>query len=196
MGFLAEPPSKELGLWRWQFYVQRPKKRWQPRGNKASEKAQQSKKWLIVNTCMNSSLQLVAHTCTWDGPACYIQSLITTIQCMDQSLIWTNVWTIQLTGPYIAWPVNWMSSLGWTGSTLSNQLGSANPRQVGFTNRGWLIVGATGGPISSQTSFSNEDIIRKSGSDLCRSFRVIVQECNNRDKGIYHQISLFLNFFW
>ena len=81
-----------------------------------------------------------------------------------------------------------MSSLGWTGSTLSNQLVSANPRQVGFTNRGWLLLEATGSLISSQTSFSNKDIIGKSGSDLCRSFRVIVQEYNNRDKGITRPI--------
>ena len=47
-------------------------------------------------------------------------------------------------------PVNRMSSFGWTGSTLSNQLGSANPRQVGLTNHGWLPAGPTGGPISSQ----------------------------------------------
>ena len=84
--------------------------------------------------------------------------------------------------------VNRMSSLGWTGSTLSNQLGTANPRQVGLTNHGWLPAGATGGPISSQTSSSNEGIIGKSGSNLCRSVRVIVQGCNNRDKGINRPI--------
>ena len=120
---------------------------------------------------MNSSLKLVAHTHMWDGPACYIQSLI---RRMDQSIE--------------------MSSLGWTGSILSNQLGSANPRQVSLTNCGWLPAGATGGPVSSKTSSSNEVSLENQAQISAEVSELLSKGAIAETRVLTDQF--FLNFFW
>ena len=121
MGFSAEPSSKELGPREWQFYVQRPKKRLAAQEKQSFREGTAVKE---MTSCKYMYEQFIKTCCSYS----YVGW---------PSMLYTIADTLH-------GPVNQMSSLGGMGSTLSNQLGGANPRQVGFTNRGWLPVRATG----------------------------------------------------
>jgi len=86
-----------------------------------------------------------------------------------------------------------MSSLDWTGGTLPGQLGSIDPRPMGFTNRGRLPVGAYESPISGQTSSGDEGLTRTTGSGHHKGCGTVVQESNSRDRDGSRQIC-FPNF--
>jgi len=90
-------------------------------------------------------------------------------------------------------PINQISSLGWMDGTLLGQLGSIDPRPMGFANRGWLPIGVYESSISGQTSSRDEGLTRTTGPGNHRGCGTVVQGSNSRDRDGPRQIC-FPNF--
>jgi len=76
------------------------------------------------------------------------------------------------------------------GGTLLGQLGSVDPRPMGFVNYGWLPIRIFESPISGQAFSGDEGLTRTTGSGNHRGCGTVVQGSNSRDRNSSRQICI------